>query len=99
MIYREESIKSIKFSKDEDGNEWVEHSLKNNIDIEDFYSRLANGYFGQLLVICNILNIQKLNVYIRIEKVDKNYFGLLLDISEEKLIGVSSVENINRVTE
>lgn len=99
LIRREGSIESIKFSKDEDGNEWVEERLKNNIDIEEFYSLLANGYFGQLHAVCNILNIQKLNVYIRIDKVDKNYFGLLLDISEEELIEESSVENINKVTD
>lgn len=98
LICREAIIESIKFSKDEDGNEWVEESLKNNIDIENFYSLLANGFFGQLHVVCNILNIQNLNVYIRIEKVDKDYFGLLLDINEEELIGENSVENINRVT-
>lgn len=99
LICREGSIESIRFSKDEDGNEWVEERLKNNIDIEELYLPLVNGYFGQLHIVCNILNMQKLNVYLRIDKVDKNYFGLLLDISEEELIGKSSIENINKVTD
>jgi|LSQX01.3.fsa_nt_gb hypothetical protein len=97
LVSYDGSINSIKFSKDEDGNEWVEDSL-NNKSVEDFYSSLCNGYFGQLHMICNILGIQKLNVCIRVEKT-KNYFGLLLDISEEELIGVSSSENINRITD
>ncbi len=96
LISYDGSINSIKFSKDENGNEWVEDSL-NNKSVEDFYSSLCKGYFGQLHMICNILGIQKLNVCIRVEKA-KNYFGLLLDISEEELIGVSSSENINRIT-
>lgn len=99
LILRNGSIKDIKFSNDKDGNEWVEESLKNNIDIEDLYSPLANGFFGQLHVVCNILNIKNLNVYIRIEKVDKSYFGILLDLSEEELLGKNSGGNIERVTD
>lgn len=99
LISQNGSIKSIKFSKDEDGNEWVEEIPGNNLDKENFYSLLANGYFGQLQVKCNILSIQNLNIDIRIEKSDKNYFGLLLDIDEHELIGARSGENIYRTTE
>ncbi|ACL77062.1 Imm64 family immunity protein [Ruminiclostridium cellulolyticum] len=97
LISHNGNINSIKFSKDEYGNVWIQDSL-NNKCIDDFYSSLCNGYFGELHITCSILSVQNLNVCIRIEKA-KKYFGLLLDISEEELIGVNSSENINRITE
>lgn len=97
LISHDGNINSIKYSKDDDGNEWVEDSLDNKC-VDDFYSSLCNGYFGELHIFSNILNVQKLNVYLRVEKA-KKYFGLLLDISEEELIGVNSSENINRITD
>ncbi|PKM51853.1 MAG: hypothetical protein CVV02_04385 [Firmicutes bacterium HGW-Firmicutes-7] len=97
LISHNGSINNIKFSKDRHGNEWTE-TIIDNKENENFYSYLSNGYFGQLHLICNILSIQKLNVYIRIEK-NKNFFGLLLDISEEELIGTASIEDIGKITD
>ncbi len=97
IISHDGSINSFKFSKDEEGNEWEEDSLDNK-GVNNFYSSLCNGYFGQLHMICNILSIQKLNVCIRVEKA-KNYFGLLLDIGEEELIGIGSSKIINKITD
>jgi hypothetical protein len=97
LISHDGKINKVKFSKDWDGNEWVEDILDNKC-INDFYSSLCNGYFGELHIICNILNVHKLNVCLRVKK-EKKYFGLLLDIDEEELIGVHSSENIDKITD
>ena len=96
---QEGSIKSIKFSTNVAGNEWIEHSLINSLEIEDFYTPLINGYYGQIHIVCNVFSLQKVNVYLRIERVDNSYFGLLIDIQEKELLTDNSVVSMSDMEE
>lgn len=99
LIFHEGNITNTKYSKDKDGIKWVEDSFTNGLEIEKVSSLLSKNYFGQLNVICNILNMKKLNICVTMKNTDKNYFGILLDIAEDDLMGVISNENIDIITE
>lgn len=98
LITELDSIKNMKFSKDMDGEEWVEYSSFNNYQISDLCSLLAEHYFGQLNLECNLFELDNLEVTIRVEK-EQDYYGFLLDMSETELIKTGDLEEIDDITE
>jgi len=98
LVSHEGRITNFKYSKDEEGIEWVEKSFISNLEIERIYNKISNNYFGEIEVEVSILSIEKLKIRIAVRKVDNYYFGILLDILEEELIGVGSKKKLNTIT-
>jgi len=98
LITALDNVRNMKLSKDMDGEEWIEYSSFKNYPISDLCSLLAEHYFGQLNLKCNLFGLENLEVTIRVEK-EKDYFGFLLDIIETELIKTGSIEEINSITE
>lgn len=93
-------ITKMKVSKDIDGEDWIEYDSINTFQLDSVFSMLAEYYYGQLEVSSNVLGCNNLAITIRVEKeAEKDYFGFLLDISEEELIKFNSIDEINKVTE
>ncbi|HHW37552.1 MAG TPA: hypothetical protein GXX18_10000 [Bacillales bacterium] len=98
LVSKDGILKKIKMSKDIDGEEWIEYTPNNNLEISESLNLIAKYYYGQVNVVCTFLGFSDLEVAVRIEK-EKDYFGFLLDISEADVIKTHNVEVINRVTD
>lgn len=93
-------MKKLKVSKDIDGEEWIESDSLNTFQKDSILTMLADNYYGQLEVSGNLLDCNSLVITIRVEKeAEEDYFGFLLDISEEELIKTNSIDEINKITE
>ncbi|WP_040214194.1 Imm64 family immunity protein [Clostridium polynesiense] len=94
------NVKKMKISKDFNGEEWAEYEFLNNFQMDSNCEMLADYFYGQLEIDCNLFGGIRLKTILRIEKEkDEDYFGFLMDLSEEELIKFNSADEINRVTE
>lgn len=94
------NVKKMKVSKDFDGEEWAEYEFLNNFQMDSNCDMLAEYFYGQLEIDCNLFGGISLKTIIRIEKErEEDYFGFLMDVSEEELIKSNSADEINRVTQ
>jgi Immunity protein 64 len=91
-------ILNIKFCKDENCEEWVEYSNITESSLDSYYSQIVKGYFGQIDVECDLLGITRLKLTIRVQR-ESDYFGFLIDIEEDVLIGERPIEQLNSITE
>ena len=90
----------MKISKDIDGEEWIEYDSLVGIKTDDICNILAENYYGQVEIKSNLLRHKNLMITIRVEKEEnEEYFGFLLDISEEALIKTNSVSEMNNITD
>jgi hypothetical protein len=92
-------VKSIKFSNDKDGNLWINESQTTLFDRNNFLELLANGYYGELNMTCDLFELYNVFICIRIYKDENHFFGLLFDIEEQVLIPEESIKMMDITTE
>lgn len=99
LITNNGSILNIKYSKDVDGEKWIEYDHIGNILEENIFESIAMGFYGQIELNCNMFDLNNLKVTIRLQKEESGYFGFLFDISEDDLIKKNTLEELNSITE
>lgn len=79
------SEETLKFSLDEEGEEWRESLVHHLTTINELSSLLLNHFYGELQGRINIFNLT--NIYIRITvDREKDWFGFLLEFKENEMI-------------
>lgn len=95
FVLRDGQLNRAKYSKDEQGSCWIEDNTQDTKFLNDF----AKGFFGEIHLTSNILGKRNLEIILRLEKSNEDYFGLLLDISEQQFLDQESLEYIENITE
>ncbi|WP_184230525.1 Imm64 family immunity protein [Methanococcus maripaludis] len=89
------TLKNIKYSEDSAGNVWNELNFVDSS--KECYETLSNGYYGELTINSKRILNNDIDCTIRLEKQDQ-FFGFLIDISEEDILKNHSKEEIEEVT-
>jgi hypothetical protein len=76
----------LKFSLDEDGENWVEKSICNIINVNEFSSLLLDNFYGELNGKIDIFGATNVLIRISVER-EEDSFGFLLEIEEEAILG------------
>lgn len=82
---KSESYKSVKASKDIDGNDWIEFKFEELADIQEAYRFASEGYFGQINLVTSLFTRDEILVSVIVEK-EADYFGILVDIAEDDFL-------------
>lgn len=82
---RSECYKSVKASKDIDGNDWIEFKSDELADIQEAYRFASEGYMGQIDLQTSLITSNEIHVSVRVEK-EEDYFGILVDVAEDDFL-------------
>lgn len=85
------SIKSIKYSTDEEGENWIEQAKVTNTF--DILNTLVGNYYGEIIINAGSSFKLTKNVSIYLEKND-NYLGLIVSLPEEEFIPDYIIEKL-----
>lgn len=91
---RSECYKSVKASKDIEGNEWIEFKFEELDNVREAYEFVSEGYFGQIDLMTSRFTSNEILVSVRVEK-EVDYFGILLDIAEDDFLKSSESVILN----
>lgn len=94
FILRNGKLVNIKFSEDEDGNDWKNIENPNLDEIDSF----LNKYYLNINLICDILDKGNIVINTYYKKLDENIFGLLIDFEEQVFINDYPDERIEEIT-
>ena len=86
-------IKGFKVSKDEEGNKWIENFDTTTSISDEVYSCLTLGFYGQINLVSDIINLKHKDIVLNIER-HSDYYGFLIDIEESSLIDEDSIIDI-----
>lgn len=78
-------INYVKYSEDIDGELWKEFKSSDNLIPDSVYNFISSGFYGEISITSNILTLDNIECFIRVEK-EVNYFGFLLDFKEEDIL-------------
>ena len=82
---KSECYKSVKASKDIDGNDWIEFKFDELADIQEAYRFASEGYMGQIDLATSLITSNEIHASVRVEK-EVDYFGILVDFAEDDFL-------------
>ncbi len=99
LLSKNGKVLSQKYSKDLDGDGWVESNEVVYLLQKDTLSQLVNNYYGQIKIACDLLGKKGLVLDVLFKKLNQTCFGILLDISDEQILDSTHHDSLDRITD
>lgn len=90
-------LKSLKVSKDMDGNEWIEVKGEKLLEKPCLYEMLEKYFYGEIHLGSDVFSKAVLNLLITIEN-NEEYFVFYINIPSQQYLDFGNVENLEALT-
>lgn len=86
LLFNNGEVIRYKFCKDENGTSWITAKEIGDLSSKELSEKIVGNYFGEIEISCKLFNRSIEKITLSVTVIDKENFGILVDIPEGELI-------------